>query len=220
MRRRDKTRWIPQNYKELHRSESPDLVVYGDDRFAIAYSGKRTNHDWHHSFANVGHRDKYIAEWIESMKKTYQFKQELKAERKQKPSTHSLVAKIIRKELKHYFPGILFRVRSNYHSINIDYADGPTQQMIKKIVDKYEMGYFDGMEDIYKYTNRRDDIPQVMYVFVNRHMSETVGQNILNRIRKTLFNCENLELNDYSKDHNAYGHTLVWREFQKMQIWN
>ncbi len=38
---------------------------------------------------------------------------------------------------------------------------------INTIIDQYQEGNFDGMQDLYKYDNVRSDIPQVKYVVVN-----------------------------------------------------
>ena len=37
----------------------------------------------------------------------------------------------------------------------------------EKIVSKYQYGHFDGMNDIYEYSNSREDIPQAKYIHVN-----------------------------------------------------
>lgn len=60
-------------------------------------------------------------------------------------------AKNIRIELKREFPGIRFSVRSRYDSVNVRWTDGPTAAQVKTVIDKYEEGSFNGMEDIYEY---------------------------------------------------------------------
>ena len=81
-------------------------------------------------------------------------------------------AKAIRQELKEKFPQIKFSVTSeNYaggNSVDIKYeANTPTEE-IRKITDKYQKGQFDGITDSYIYNNKREDIPQVMFVFVKK----------------------------------------------------
>ena len=53
-------------------------------------------------------------------------------------------AKNIKKELAKAFPGVKFSVRSQSFSggdfIDIDWTDGPTEEMVKKITDKYQEG--------------------------------------------------------------------------------
>jgi len=94
-------------------------------------------------------------------------------------------SKAIRKELKEVFPNTKFKVISEPASgINIYYIDGPSYEEVDKIVGKYEVGHFDGMEDIYNYDNKRDDIPQVKYVFVNREISLEYGVEALKEFNR------------------------------------
>lgn len=94
-------------------------------------------------------------------------------------------SKAIREELKKEFPGVKFKVNSEGGSaINIYYVDGPSYEEVDKIVGKYEMGHFDGMEDIYNYDNTREDIPQVEYVFVTREISLEYGVEALKEFNR------------------------------------
>ena len=218
--RRAAKRHQPTGYETLHESNNPYLVVYGKDNYAVAYSYKRQNHDWNYSFKSTEKRDEFISKWVKEKNEIHIAHEETKAKNKKTKSTHASAAQIIRKELKHYFPTIKFSVRSDYNSINVDYGNGPTEEMVKSIVGKYEMGHFDGMTDCYNYSNSRKDIPQVKYVFVHRYMSEDVGENILANINKTYNKCENLGMDDFSEHWNAHGHTLVYRIFKDMEVWS
>jgi len=86
------------------------------------------------------------------------------------------VANIIKKELKKEYKDIKFKVRSDNfsqgNSVNIFWIGGPTREKVEAIVGNYQYGHFDGMEDIYRYSNRRDDIPQVKYISYNRRTKE------------------------------------------------
>lgn len=79
-------------------------------------------------------------------------------------------ASLLRKELKSAFPGEKFSVRSQVYSggsaIDVDCSREITIEA-RKIAKKYQMGSFNGMEDIYEYTNYKEDLPQVTYVHVN-----------------------------------------------------
>lgn len=57
-------------------------------------------------------------------------------------------AKIIRKRLKHEFPGVKFSVRSNFRKINVRYTDGPGSKAVEAITNEYSGGGFDGMIDL------------------------------------------------------------------------
>lgn len=83
----------------------------------------------------------------------------------------------IKKELKAAFPNTKFSVRGDYNSVTVSYTDGPTSDSVSNITCKYKMGRFDGMTDSYEYTNRRDDIPQVSYVFISRTISPAVKES-------------------------------------------
>jgi hypothetical protein len=93
-----------------------------------------------------------------------------------KLSTHAQAAKLIRQELKQQFPITKFSVTSKSYSggnsIDVDWVDGPTTKAVETIINKYQYGHFNGMEDIYEYSNTRKDIPQVKFVFVHRTISD------------------------------------------------
>lgn len=88
----------------------------------------------------------------------------------------ALAAQAIKKELKVKFPSVKFSITSKNYSggnhVEVSYEDGPMQSEVEAITNKYEYGHFDGMQDLYEYTNCRDDIPQTKYLFIHRKMSE------------------------------------------------
>ncbi len=90
-------------------------------------------------------------------------------------SPHAAAAKMIRGELKAAYPTVAFKVRSESYSggdsVRVEWTDGPTDEQIDAIIGKYEYGRFDGTIDLYEYTNKRDDIPQVKFTFSNRSYS-------------------------------------------------
>lgn len=99
-------------------------------------------------------------------------------------SNQAQAAKLIRKELKAAFPGIKFSVTSKGFSmgdsVDIDWTDGPTSKQVKEITDKYQYGHFNGMEDIYEYSNNRSDLPQSKYVMTQRTISKEIYEIMLN----------------------------------------
>jgi hypothetical protein len=65
-----------------------------------------------------------------------------------------LAAINIRRQLKAEFPGVKFSVRTNdCEAVRVVWMDGPTGAEVRSIVQKYQRGYFDGMNDIYEYTS-------------------------------------------------------------------
>ena len=95
-------------------------------------------------------------------------------------STHAKAAKMIRTELKKN--GVKAKVKARTYSggDSIDvtvYNQLPAAMVeIKKYCDQYQMGHFDGMVDCYEYSNSREDIPQVKFVFVNNEISDEIKQ--------------------------------------------
>ncbi len=80
--------------------------------------------------------------------------------------------------------GVAASVRSeNYSmgsSINVSVEDQPPAmyEKIKSFANNFQYGHFNGMEDIYEYSNNRKDIPQAKFVFVNNKISSVLKQEI------------------------------------------
>lgn len=93
-----------------------------------------------------------------------------------KRATTAETAAMIRKELKATWPDVAFSARSREHStVYVSYTDGPTEAAVSALLKKYEGGYFDGMEDIYRHTGPYlvDGVDySVKYVLVTRHHSD------------------------------------------------
>ena len=98
------------------------------------------------------------------------------------------VAKLIRQDLKKTFPGTKFRVKSSNFSmgdsVDVYWEDGVPDELVKKRIKKYQYGHFDGMQDLYEYSNTRDDIPQAKYVHTQRTMSEGARKYLVNKYNK------------------------------------
>jgi len=134
-------------------------------------------------------------------------------------STWAEAAKCIRKELKKEFPFTKFSVKSDAFSggtsVDVRWIDGPTTDSVKGIVDKYQYGHFDGMIDLYEYSNRRDDIPQVKYVQTSRGFSPEVCE----RMKSELGRKFGVDMNNDSEvfeKFRAYPDMLIYRELQGM----
>lgn len=92
---------------------------------------------------------------------------------KREITPHAAAAKAIREELKAKFPDHKFSVRSSSFSMgnSVDVLcpaslDPDKVDEVQAIAGKYQAGHFDGMNDIYETSNRRDDLPQVKFVHV------------------------------------------------------
>lgn len=105
-------------------------------------------------------------------------------------SDHAAVAAIIRRELKQR--GIRGRVKSSAYSggtsVSVHVTDLPPAQCLalREFCSPYEYGSFDGMTDCYEYTNARDDIPQVKYLFVDNEASPEMERRVWDYCRGTL----------------------------------
>ena len=89
-------------------------------------------------------------------------------------------AAMIRKELK--ANGIAARVTSKTYSggdsvrvcLNDEFP--ATKEAVQDFAHKFQMGNFNGMEDIYEYNNRNADLPQVSFVFVDNDFGDEIQQ--------------------------------------------
>ena len=120
-------------------------------------------------------------------------------------SNQAAAARDIRKELKQAFPGTKFRVTSSSFSmgdtVDVRWSNGPTTEQVDAISDKYQYGSFDGMQDMYEYTNKRSDIPQTKYVMTQRELTDDVFPTCFEYIKKHFVGCDKFEfLNESSKD--------------------
>ena len=110
------------------------------------------------------------------------------------PSNQAQVAKLIRKHLKTV--GIKGKVTSEGYSmgdnVNVTIYDQPPNivAQIKEHCTKYEKGHFDGMTDMYEYSNSRNDIPQTKYLFISNIFSEELKQEAWNFIHSTFTGAE------------------------------
>ena len=93
-------------------------------------------------------------------------------------------AKNMRIELKRAFKGIKFSVTSSYDSVNVRWTDGPIDEQVEAIVERYENGRFNGMEDIYEYNSSpfNDVFGGVKYVFCNRDDSDKAMQKAIDAV--------------------------------------
>lgn len=131
-----------------------------------------------------------MAAKVIEVKQSYDKRQEWKAEQKEKnkghKSGHAATAAAIRTELKAAFPSVKFSVTSEIFSggdaCRVSWENGPTTEKVTEYSNKYQSGHFNGMEDIYEYSNSRDDIPQVKYITESRSISPDILTQIQTEI--------------------------------------
>jgi hypothetical protein len=125
-------------------------------------------------------------------------------------------AKLIREELKTVFPKIKFRVNSKNFSmgddVTIRWDNGPTTEQVDAIVDKYQDGDFDGMQDLYEYRKHNDNIPRTKYVMTQRELTTEFVTYIANKIAEKAGHTI-VELGERTPFLERYDnwHQTVWR---------
>jgi len=99
-------------------------------------------------------------------------------------SSYAIGAKNIKIELKKAFPSIKFSVTSEGYSmgcsINISWDNGPSRKEVEKFTNKYQEGWFDGMQDLYNYSDQvwTDVFGGAKYVSCDREITEDVATKI------------------------------------------
>lgn len=124
-------------------------------------------------------------------------------------------AALIRKDLKTAFPLITFTVRSSNFSmgdsVDIGYKDGVPCKDVEAIVNKYQYGHFNGMEDIYETSDRVKGLPQAKFVMVQRDISPEVKEMVKNEIMKKFGMTEWTDAACREK-FNCWSDQVLWRE--------
>jgi hypothetical protein len=94
-------------------------------------------------------------------------------------SNHAAAAAMIRKHLK--ANNIKARVRASSYSMGssvtvtiLEDVLPATADVIRGYVNQFQYGSFDGMTDSYDYDNRREDLPQVKFTFVELERSDEI----------------------------------------------
>jgi len=110
---------------------------------------------------------------------------------KKEMSEHARAAKAIRAILKKH--GAKGKVGSSTYaggtSVYVDLIN-PTPEQYETInteANKFQYGHFDGMTDMYNYTNSCEDIPQVRFVLVQVEYTEDVQQRAWDVVRAKFY---------------------------------
>lgn len=150
------------------------LFKFGERCAAKGFLGKQSKPNFFHTFKTEKHRTEFVSRWFASSVTYYQAKEAAKGTPKAL-STVAQCAAAIREELKTAFPNVKFAIRSRSfsmgNSVDIDWTDGPLVSEVEKVTGKYQYGHFDGMNDIYEYSNKNSDLPQAKYVCEHRTIS-------------------------------------------------
>ena len=140
-------------------------------------------------------------------------------------SPAALSAKAIRSELKASFPGIKFSVRSDNFAggdaVRVEWVNGPTQPAVESIVEKYQYGHFNGMEDIYEFSNKRADIPQAKYVTASRIIERDLMLKAFEDLKSHYEALRSVsDLNEYVTALDEYACSIVRKGFWHYDLTN
>ena len=119
-------------------------------------------------------------------------------------SEHAQAAAGIRKTIKDM--GLKAKVRSEVYSGGSSVwasVVNPQKEQIEAIeaaTSKYQMGHFDGMTDMYEYSNSQE-CPQVKFVFIEAEYTDEVLQAAWNFVRERL----------HGADEAPEKHNDAWR---------
>jgi hypothetical protein len=135
-------------------------------------------------------------------------------------TTHAKAAKLIRQELKNI--PVIASVRSYSYAggssvrISLVDADPKTRKEVEVLVGKYQYGHFDGMNDIYEYSNSRDDLPQAKFVIVENEMSSDMKASVQQFCKKNYCGFDKGDVfkdNSHVPEMGEYATTVAWRVF-------
>lgn len=106
--------------------------------------------------------------------------------------------KNLRTSLKLQFPGCKFSVRRDGNSVSICWTDGPTASEVDEVAQKFKSGHFDGMQDIYEYTETpwTSAFGSVKYIHTSREKSQAFKERMID----ILFVAIPSNMTDFSRD--------------------
>lgn len=127
-------------------------------------------------------------------------------------------AKAIKKELQRHWPKIKFSVKSEYYSmgnsVNVSWTYGPTERQVRKIIDKYQHGSFDGMTDSYNY-RKTTTAHSAKYVSGSRNIPYEVSE----QIQKDYAAALGVEWNGHqTRWGDSYIQELTWRLLSSFEL--
>jgi hypothetical protein len=147
-----------------------------------------------------------------------------------KYSSHARAAKNIKLELARAFPGVKFSVSSRSYSggnsVDIHWDNGPTSSQVDEILGKYQMGSFDGMQDLYEYDHSAhgEAVDIVLGRARHVHGSRNFPDDVRAVVMRSLCELQRVEFNGPNTRHvygAGDGETLdvhAWRIFSECSI--
>lgn len=103
------------------------------------------------------------------------------------------------------------------NSVHVTVYDLPPAEYkaVNEFCSPYQYGHFNGMEDIYEYSNSRDDIPQTKYLHIKNEFSDEIRQKAWDVIRAAYCAAEDApesisEINNFRVD-NEWADAFLYR---------
>jgi len=196
--------------------EHKNLIIFSNpEKLTIkSFWGSAANHTDYIQFNSI----ERLQAKINSLISTADSREEWKAKQKEKnkgyKSNQAAAAAAIKAELKTKYPNVKFSVTSESFaggdSVCITWINGPTSGEVDKITKKYQYGSFNGMEDIYEYTNDRSDIPQSKYVQTSRTLSEQIKELVKCQLLETV-NFTPEQLTDYRNNPEGIAYRILYK---------
>jgi hypothetical protein len=145
-------------------------------------------------------------------------------EKVRRQSDHAAAAAAIRRHIKGL--GIKAKVTSESYSmgssvrVSVEDLDPFISQQIEEFAGQFQYGHFDGMIDMYEYSNSRKDIPQVKFVFVENRASDAMRQRVWDWVRGYYAGFEDAPVDArqagiyYNQGHQLWGDNIIYRGFR------
>lgn len=209
------TKLIESGYTQISYKELDFFTKEEGKYFTLkVFRGTAAHHELYMNYHTAERRE----ETMQNYKNNYDRRQTYKAEQKEankgKSSTHAGASAAIKAELKKEFSNIKFSVTSDSYSggnsVHISWINGPTVAEVEKFSSKYQYGQFNGMEDIYEYTNSIEGLPQVKYVQEQRNLSD----EIINEVAAQLQNLKKYtaeQLKDYRENPEQEAKQILYK---------
>lgn len=103
--------------------------------------------------------------------------------------------------------------------VRVENANGQQRKLIDTELEKYQYGRFNGMEDIYEYSNTREDIPQTKYLSINYHYTADYQQAAYDWTKAHYMDSEQLstmpelyeDADSNTRLHNEWLSTIIYQ---------
>lgn len=179
--------WIKNNYQNVIIEDAPGVTVAtyqsGTALYYLEYWIGNAGNSTYNAYRSEEQRNKGSENVKASAARSIECKAKRKIENKGQQSSHAAAAAHLREALKKSFPNTKFSVTSESFAggdaVRVHWTDGPTVSEVEKIGGRYQYGHFNGMEDIYEYSNNIDGLPQARYVTESRSISDQYKQPIM-----------------------------------------